>query len=65
MAAVDDGVVMTRLLAVVDAARALERCPECDIKALDCGHAEDLHYALAALDEREELEAAKPGEPSQ
>ncbi len=56
---------MARLLAVVDAARALERCPECDIKALDCGHAEDLHYALAALDEREELEAAKPGESSQ
>ena len=34
---------------VVGAAAALERCPECDIKALDCGHAEELHDALAAL----------------
>lgn len=51
----DDGVVMARLLAVVDAARALERCPECGIKRLDCGHAEDLHNALVALDERAEI----------
>ncbi len=46
---------MARLRAVVDAARALERCPECNIKALDCGHAEDLHYALAELDAAEAI----------
>ena len=35
-----------RLRGVVEAAQALDRCPECNVKALDCGHAEELHFAL-------------------
>ena len=42
-------VASEQLISVVRAATALEECPQCGIKALNCGHAEALHDALAAL----------------